>query len=172
MIGNLLKKFDEKFLTTEPRTGELYAVSALFDTPDQIILAAEEVTEAGYKKFDVLTPYPVHGMNGAMKLNDTKIGWVAMFAGASGTFLAFLMIWWMVGVNYPNVFGGKPFFNLPPSIPIMFELTVLIASLTLVGALLVAFQLVQFGLGAGPAIVVFPGSFWIDAEEIGVAAFQ
>lgn len=140
MIGKILNKFDEKFLKVEPRTGELYAVSALYDTPDGIIHAAETVSEAGYKKFDVLTPYPLHGMDGAMKLNETRIGWVAMLAGASGTLLAFLMIWWMVGVNYPNVFGGKPFFNLPPSIPIMFEVTVLIASLVLVGALITIFN--------------------------------
>jgi hypothetical protein len=140
MIGKILKKFDEKFLKTEPRSGKLYAVSALYDTPDQIIAAAEKVSGSGYKKFDVLTPYPMHGMDGAMKLKETKIGWVALFAGMSGTFLAFLMIWWMVGVDYKNVFGGKPFFNLPPSIPIMFEVTVLLSALTVVGFLIAVFN--------------------------------
>jgi cytochrome c5 len=140
MLGKILKKFDDKFLSTEPRTGELYAVAALFDTPDGIMHAAEKVSGSGYKKFDVLTPYPLHGMDAAMKLKETKIGWVAMLAGMSGTALAFLMIWWMVGINYPNWFGGKPAFNLPPSIPIMFEITVLLASLTLVGALIAIFM--------------------------------
>jgi len=140
MLGKILKKFDDKFLATEPRTGELYAVAALFDTPDGIMHAAEKVSGSGYKKFDVLTPYPLHGMDGAMKLKETKIGWVGMLAGMSGTALAFLMIWWMVGINYPNWFGGKPAFNLPPSIPIMFEITVLLASLTLVGSLIAIFM--------------------------------
>ncbi len=140
MIGKILKKFDDRFLKSEPRTGDLFAVSALFDTPDQIIHAAEKVSSSGYKKFDVLTPYPVHGMDDAMALKQSKIGWVALLAGISGTSLAFLMIWWMVGVNYPNIFGGKPFFNLPASIPIMFELTVLISALTLVGSLIAIFM--------------------------------
>lgn len=140
MIGKILKKFDEKFLKTEPRSGKLYAVTALFNTPDEIIHAAEEVSGKGYKKFDILTPYPVHGMDGAMKLKETKIGWVAMIAGMTGTGLAFLMMWWMVGVDYKSWFGGKPHFNLPPSIPIMFELTVLIGALTLVGALIAVFM--------------------------------
>lgn len=140
MIGNILKRFDERFLKSEPRTGKLFAVSALFDTPDQIIHAAEKVSKGGYKKFDVLTPYPVHGMDGAMNLKPTSIGWVGLLAGMSGTSLAFLMIWWMVGVNYPNIFGGKPFFNLPASIPIMFELTVLLSALTLVGSLIAIFM--------------------------------
>lgn len=140
MIGKILKKFDDKFLTREPRSDKLFALSALFDTPDQIMHAAEAVSGAGYRKFDVLTPYAVHGLDGAMNLKQTKIGWVGLLAGMSGTSLAFLMIWWMVGVNYKNVFGGKPFFNIAPSIPIVFEITVLIASLSLVGALIALFN--------------------------------
>lgn len=142
----MLKKFIQNIkhfndsIPTEPRSGKLYAVTALFDTPDQIIAAADAVASAGYKKFDVMTPYPVHGMDDAMKLKESKIGWVAFFAGITGTTLAFLMMWWMSGVNYKNVYGGKPFFNLPPSIPIMFELTVLIGALTLVGALIAIFN--------------------------------
>lgn len=140
MIGKLINKLDEKLMKSEPRSGKLYAVSALFDTPDQIIHTAEKVSGSGYKKFDILTPYPVHGLDGAMNLRQTKIGWVALVAGMTGTFLAFLMMWWMVGVDYKNVFGGKPFFNIPPSIPIVFELTVLIGSLTVVGALIAIFS--------------------------------
>lgn len=140
MIGKILKKFDDRFLKSEPRTGDLYAVAALFDTPDEIIHAAEKVSGSGYKRFDVLTPYPVHGMDGAMNLKPSNIGWVGLIAGMSGTSLAFLMIWWMVGVNYPNIFGGKPFFNLPASIPIMFELTVLLSALTLAGSLIAIYM--------------------------------
>ncbi|MBZ0202193.1 MAG: DUF3341 domain-containing protein [Ignavibacteria bacterium] len=140
MIGKILKKFDDKFLASEPRTGEIYAVAALFDKPDQIIHAAEKVSGAGYKKFDVLTPYPLHGMDDAMKLNQSRIGWIGLLGGISGTILSFLMIWWMVGINYPTIFGGKPAFNLPPSIPIMFEITVLLAALSLAGAMLTIFN--------------------------------
>ena len=118
----------------------LFAVTALYDSPDKIIHTANTVAEAGYKKFDVLTPYPVHGMDQAMKMKETKIGWVALTAGLSGTALAFLMIFWMVGVDYKNIFGGKPFFNVPPSIPIMFEVTVLLASLTVTGAMIALFN--------------------------------
>jgi hypothetical protein len=73
-------------------------------------------------------------------MKETKVGWVALIAGLSGTALAFLMIFWMVGVDYKNIFGGKPFFNVPPSIPIMFEVTVLLASLTVTGAMIALFN--------------------------------
>jgi len=139
IIRKITSRFN-KYLETEPRSEKLYAVAALLEKPDEIISAAKKVSESGYTKFDVLTPYPVHGMDDAMKLRETKIGWVGLAAGMSGTFLAFIMIWWMVGIDYRNVFGGKPYFNIPPSVPIMFEVTVLLASLVLVGSLIAIFS--------------------------------
>jgi len=138
-LTDKIKELNDKLNASEPRSGELYGVTALFDTPDGIIAAAEKVS-SNYKKFDVLTPYPLHGMDDAMKMKPSKIGWVAFIAGITGTSLAFLMMWWMVGVDYKNVIGGKPFFNLPPSIPIMFELTVLIAALTVTGFMLAVYN--------------------------------
>jgi len=147
MLKKFLNKIDElSSLLRKPevRSGQLYAVTALFDNPNKIIAAAETVADSGYKKFDVMTPYPMHGMDDAMRMRESKIGWVAFFAGLTGTTLAFLMMWWMAGVNYKNVIGGKPFFNLPPSVPIMFELTVLIGALTLVGFMIAIFNKLPF----------------------------
>lgn len=118
---------------------KLYSYTALFDTPDDIIHAAKAVSEKGYSKFDVNTPYPVHGMDAAMKLPPSKLGFVTLFAGLGGMTLALLMMGWMMGIDYPLIIGGKPFFPLPAFIPITFELTVLIATLTTVGALLFFF---------------------------------
>jgi hypothetical protein len=118
---------------------KLYSYSALFDTPDDIIRAAKAVSEKGYTKFDVNTPYPVHGMDAAMKLPPSKLGFVTLFAGLGGMSLALLMMWWMMAIDYPIIIGGKPFFPLPAFIPITFELTVLLATLTTVGALLFFF---------------------------------
>jgi len=128
-----ISEISSKLMQKEPLSGKLYAVAALFDKPDEIIEAANKVSGTGYRRFDVQSPYPLHGMDDAMKMKPTNIGWVAFIAGITGTTLAFLMMWWMVGVDYKNVIGGKPYFNLPPSIPIMFELTVLIAALTVTG---------------------------------------
>jgi mono/diheme cytochrome c family protein len=140
MFRSIFDKINNRLLQTEPRSGDLFAVTALFDSPDAIIKAAGTVADSGYKKFDVLTPYPVHGMDHAMRIKETKIGWVGLAAGLSGTMLALLMIWWMVGVDYKNIFGGKPYFNFPPSIPIMFEVTVLLSALTITGAMIAWFN--------------------------------
>ena len=117
----------------------LYSYTGLFDTPDDIIHAAETVAEKGYKKFDVNTPYPMHGMDKAMKLGSSKLGYFALVFGLSGTFAALLMMYWMSAVDYPNVIGGKPFFAFPSFVPIMFELTVLCASIGTVLTMLFLF---------------------------------
>ena len=120
----------------------LYAVTALFDTPDKIIRAAKKVKEAGFKKYDVNTPYPVHGMDDAMGLGPSWMGYITIFFGfAAATFILTFM-WWTLSVDYPLVIGGKPFFALPAFVPITFETTVLLATLsTVFGMLAVVFNL-------------------------------
>ena len=120
----------------------LYCVSALFDTPDKIINAARKTTEAGYKKFDVNTPYPVHGMDKAMGMGQSKIGYITLFFGLSGAVFIFLFMWWTFASNYNIVVGGKPFLSAPAFIPITFETTVLFAAIsTFVGMIAVFFKL-------------------------------
>ncbi len=120
----------------------LYGIAALFDKPDDIINAANKVKNSGYKYFDVNTPYPLHGMDDAMGLKSSKMGYVTLFAGFSAaTFILFFM-YWAVSVNYPLVIGGKPFFALPAYVPITFEFTVLTGVLsTVFGMIAVVFNL-------------------------------
>lgn len=101
---------------------------AEYATPGKCMHAAEKLRDAGYKNFDTHTPFPVHGMDAAMGLPDSKLGWIVLTGGLTGVSSAVLMIWWMNGVDYPIVVGGKPPFALPPSVPIMFELTVLFSA--------------------------------------------
>ena len=117
----------------------LYGVTALFDTPNEIIHAAKEVKKAGYKNFDVNTPYPVHDMDRSMGLSRSKVGFVTTFLGFSGTAFILLFMFWTMSIDYPNVIGGKPFFSLPGFIPITFETTVLLGGIATVIGLLAAF---------------------------------
>jgi hypothetical protein len=105
---------------------------AEFDTPAACMHGAEKLRDAGYKEFDAHTPFPVHGMDRAMGLSDSKLGWIVLTCGVSGTFLAWLMMYWMNGVDYPLIVGGKPGGTLPSMIPIMFEVTVLFSALSAV----------------------------------------
>ena len=101
---------------------------AQYENPHDVLHAADAVRKAGFSKWDVHTPFPVHGMDEAMGLPDSKVGWIVFFSGLTGVSGATLMMWWMNGVDYPLVVGGKPPFALPPSVPIMFELMILLSA--------------------------------------------
>jgi mono/diheme cytochrome c family protein len=117
----------------------LYSFTGIFDTPDEIIHAAEKAVEKGYKKYDVHTPYPLHGMNSAMNLPPSKLGYIALIVGLSGALASLLTMFWMSAIDYPIVIGGKPLFSFPAYVPIMFEVTVLTASIATVLAMLFIF---------------------------------
>jgi mono/diheme cytochrome c family protein len=161
-----IKKLDEELAKDGPRSTKVHSVTALFNTPDEIIHAAEETSKAGYDKYDVYTPYPVHGMDAAMNLKDTMIGKFSFLGGLTGVTAAVTMIGWMSGVDYKNIIGGKPYFNLTASIPIMFELTVLLAGIfSVFGLLLLWNKLPQI---SNP---LHDTNFmkWTSSEKYGVA---
>jgi mono/diheme cytochrome c family protein len=103
---------------------------AEFETPEQLIEAARRTREEGYEHFDAHSPYPIHALDEAMKIKPAAIPWLVLIAGMTGTGLAVLMQWWTNAVDYQFIISGKPFFSLPANIPIMFEVTILLAALT------------------------------------------
>lgn len=105
-----------------------YLMLAEFNTPGECMHAAEKLRDAGYTAFDVHTPFPVHGMDGAMGLKPTPLGWIVLAMGLTGLTSAVAMIAWMNGVDYPIVVGGKPPISFPSMVPVGFELTVLFSA--------------------------------------------
>lgn len=100
-----------------------------YDSPAKCLNAAEALRSAGYQSFDAHTPFPVHGMDKAMGLKDSPLGWIVLGGGLTGCASAFLMMWWMNAVDYPLIIGGKPPLSLPSMVPVMFELTILLSAL-------------------------------------------
>lgn len=105
-----------------------HGLLAVFDTPADAMHAAEQVRDAGYSKWDVHTPYPVHGMDAAMGLRNSPVGWFTFLGGATGYTTGMLMIWWMNAYDYKIVVGGKPMFSPFYTFPVSYELTILFAS--------------------------------------------
>src|SRR5262245_32501172 len=107
-------------------------ILAVFDDPDNTMAAAKALVKKGIKIREIYSPFPVHGIDKVLSIKPTRISTIAFFYGATGTFLALLMIWYMNIKDWPMDIGGKPSFslaqNLPAYIPITFEVTVLIAS--------------------------------------------
>ena len=105
-----------------------YGLLAEYDTPADIMHAAEKVRDTGFQRWDVFTPFPVHGMNQAMGLKNSRVGWFSFIGGVTGYTLGMLMIWYMNGHDYKLIVGGKPFFSPFFSFPPSYELTILLGS--------------------------------------------
>lgn len=113
-----------------------YGLLAEFKDPHALLQAAVAVRDAGYKKFDCHSPFPVHGMDAAMGLKKSILGWIVAICAFGGAGGAMLLQWWTGSVAYPFVISGKPFFSFPAFIPVTFELSILSAGIVSVLALL------------------------------------
>ncbi|SMO44153.1 DUF3341 domain-containing protein [Gracilimonas mengyeensis] len=112
--------------TTEEK--ELHGILAEFKNPKELTDVAKVMSESGYKQFDTFSPFPIHGMDKAMKLEKSKLGWIVLGHGLVGFTGAIAMMYFMSVVDYPINISGKPFLNAPAWVPITFELTVLLSA--------------------------------------------
>jgi hypothetical protein len=108
--------------------GTLYGLVAEFEDPHDLLHAAEAAREAGYRKMDAYTPFPVHGLAEAMEFDDWRLPWLIFLAGCTGAFTGLSLESFTSVFEYPWNVGGKPFFSWPQFIPIIFELTILFAA--------------------------------------------
>ena len=108
---------------------DLYGLLAEFSNPGTLMHASEAVKEAGYRRFDTHSPFPIHGMDRAMGLGNSKVGVLCLGGGLTGLAIGTWLQWWTGSVDYPMNISGKPSFAIEPSIPVMFELTILFAAL-------------------------------------------
>jgi hypothetical protein len=130
-------------MANESKKPALYL--AEYGTPNAIAQAAMKVRDAGYQKWDCHTPYAMHGMDEAMGLKPTRIGFISFFFGMFGLALAVFMMQYTnafsfnllnIGSGYPLIVGGKPPGAFPSMVPIIFELGILLCGLaTLFGLL-------------------------------------
>ncbi len=136
----MLKKLTRELKATagiyEAREDQTYGVLAEFSNPGALMHAAEAMRETGYTHFDTHSPFPIHGMDRAMGLTNSKVGYFTFGGALTGLLIGFLLQWWTSAVDYPINVSGKPFFAFEPSIPIMFELTILFGAFGTVAGML------------------------------------
>jgi hypothetical protein len=108
--------------------GEVYGVVGEFDSPEALLEGARGLRREGYTKIDAMTPFAIHGLEDAVGLKRSPLGYIVLCLGVCGAASALLLQWWTGAVDYPLVIGGKPLFAFEFSIPITFELTVLFAA--------------------------------------------
>src|ERR1700748_3915725 len=113
-------------------TKSAFAVVAEFSSAATLYEAAEKVRDKGYRFWDVHSPFPIHGMNKAMGLGKSYLGYIIFCGGFTGFATAFCLEFIPSSFLYPLIVHGKPvtFFTVPAFFPVMFELTVLFSAFT------------------------------------------
>ena len=107
-----------------------YAVMGAFGTPEELLAAGKKIYGMGYRKLDAMSPFPVHGIDDAIGIPRSKLGWIVVCFAMLGLLTAQGLMYYVGVINYPLVIGGKPLFDFTFSIPVTFELTVLFAGIS------------------------------------------
>ena len=120
----------------EVRGNQHVGLLAEFSDPGALVHAVEGLRDKGYRQLDTFTPFPIHGMDRAMGLGTSKLGFIVFGMGLVGAATGYLLQWWTSAVDYPIAISNKPLFAIEASIPIIFELTVLFSALGAVAGML------------------------------------
>jgi hypothetical protein len=117
----------------------------VFDDEDLLVNAVRTLRRNGVKIHEVFTPFPVHGLDEVLGYTRSRLPIAAFLFGLTGTSLALLMQYWMLGFDWPMIIGGKPHAALPPFIPVTFEFTVLLSALGMVATFLIVSDMKPYG---------------------------
>ena len=114
----------------------VYGLLAQFDTPDALVVAARRVREAGYRKVDAYSPFPIEEVSEALNFHERKLPIIVFIGGLVGCAVGFGMQYYVAVVSYPVNVGGRPLNSWPAFVPVAFEVTILIAALCAVFGML------------------------------------
>ena len=137
-----------------------WGIVAEFDSAAAIYHAAEKVSSQGYTKVDAHTPFPVHGLDKALRQGPSHLGWIVVCFGITGICLAQLMMWWMNAQDYVFWVSGKEPYAWPSTIPVTFECMVLLAGISAVFGM--------FGLNRLPRLhhpIFQHSTFWRATDD-------
>ena len=111
---------------------KIYGLLAEFDTPTELVAAATRVRDAGYKKTDAFSPFPIHEIDEALGIKRSILPFMVLGGGIVGLLTGLGLQWFVHVYEYPIIVGGRPYFSLPSFVPASFELTILLAAFTAV----------------------------------------
>jgi hypothetical protein len=112
-----------------------YGLIAMFESTGELMRAAEQVRDAGYRKWDCITPFPIHGLDKAMGVGRSRVPRISLLGGITGFWTGMSMIWFMDKFDYALTVGGKPFFSPLFAFPVSYELTILFTAFATIGGM-------------------------------------
>jgi hypothetical protein len=107
---------------------QLYGLLAEFRTPDAVVAAAHKVHDAGYKKVDAYSPYPIEALGEALGLHHSPLPRLVLAGGTLGLLVGLGLQYWASAIEYPLNIGGRPFASWTSFIPPAYETTILFAA--------------------------------------------
>lgn len=115
---------------------KIYGIMAEFDTATELVDAARQVRDAGYKKTDAFSPFPIHEIDEALGIRRSVLPFMVLGGGVAGLLSGLALQYFIHVIDYPLNVGGRPYFSLPSFIPPAYELTILFAAGTAVFGML------------------------------------
>src|SRR6476659_9922806 len=107
------------------KTTPIYGMMAEFDSASDLVAAARKTYEAGYRKIDAYSPFPIEELAEAIGFHKNRVPLVTLIGGLFGGLGGYFMQYWMNVDSYPVVIGGKPYHSWPAFIVVTFEMTIL-----------------------------------------------
>ncbi len=114
----------------------IYGLMAEFATPEQLLEAAHQTHDAGYRRIDAFAPFPIEGLAHAVGFKRTRLPLLVLLAGMVGAISGFGLQYYAAVISYPINVGGRPMNSWPAFIPVTFELTILFAAASAVFGML------------------------------------
>jgi hypothetical protein len=111
-----------------------YGLLAEFPTADSLVEAARRTYAEGYRDVDAYSPFPIHDLFDALHINDRRVPLMVLIGGIVGGLGGFGLCYWVSAIAYPLNIGGRPLNSWPAFIPVTFELTILVAAFSAMGA--------------------------------------
>ena len=108
----------------------IYGMMAEFDSPTALVEAARRTYQAGYRKIDAYSPFPIEGLAEEIGFHHDEVPLVVLIGGIIGGLTGYFMQWWCAAVAYPINVGGRPYHSWPAFIPITFEMTILFGGIS------------------------------------------
>ena len=149
-------------------------IYGIFDDEEVLLSSVKEIRANNIDIKEVYSPFPIHGLDKALGLKETRMAITAFIYGCLGLSLGALMIYNIMIVDWPQNIGGKPnwtfYHNMPAFVPVLFECTVMFAAHLMSITYLIRCGLYPGGKSSNPDPRTTDDKFLMEIEVEGDAS--